>query len=537
MGCAVTHIRPNHQVFDNLTRVDPPPGRHPLFTNAKGKLSDVRPTRGGAGAVVVIHPEAMSNFTRILTLAVAASSIALGANAAPASSPSRLAAGGGDSRYSAIVVEASTGEVLYARRADSPRYPASISKIMTLYLVFEEMAAGRLNANDMITVSPRAASMPPTKLGLHPGDQISLDNAIRAIALRSANDMAVAVAERVGGSESRFAALMTLRAQELGMSNTHFVNASGLPDSRQVSTARDIAILSRAVMRDFPQYYSYFSQRAFTYRGETITNHNHLLDRMPEVDGLKTGFITASGYNLAASGVRYGHRVIAIELGGASGASRDNNVAGLLTTGFDILHRRDLGETIVATQNLFELPNSSMTAYASNAPAYRDDDEASATSTTSGVSFTSYGHTPSLQMVSPRDAGLRPALPSAQQTALVASASPPPSPIAPPYRPAPPANVASAQQASASRGTASVMASTTWGVQIGAYHNRWDARDQLDTVFGQFERQLRGTHAVIAAYTDGYFRARFVGMDQAGAQSACQAMQAQRISCMVVAPE
>jgi D-alanyl-D-alanine carboxypeptidase len=480
----------------------------------------------------------MSNFTRILTLAVAASSVGLGAYAAPASSPSRLAAGGGDSRYSAIVVEASTGEVLYARRADSPRYPASISKIMTLYLVFEEMAAGRLNPNDMITVSPRAASMPPTKLGLHPGDQISLDNAIRAIALRSANDMAVAVAERVGGSETRFAALMTLRAQELGMSNTHFVNASGLPDSRQVSTARDIAILSRAVMRDFPQYYSYFSQRAFTYRGETITNHNHLLDRMPEVDGLKTGFITASGYNLAASGVRYGHRVIAIELGGASGASRDNNVAGLLTTGFDILHRRDLGETIVATQSLFETPNnSSMTAYASNAPAYRDDDEASATSTTSGVSFTSYGHTPSLQLVSPRDAGLRPAQPSAQQTALVASAAPPPSPIAPPYRAPQPANVASAQQAMAARGTAAVMASSTWGIQVGAFRNRWDARDQLENVSGQFERQLRGTHAVIAAYTDGFFRARFVGMDQNGAQQACQAMQSQRVSCMVVAPE
>jgi D-alanyl-D-alanine carboxypeptidase len=479
----------------------------------------------------------MSNLTRILTLAVAASSVALGAHAAPASSPSRLATGGGDSRYSAIVVEASTGEVLYARRADSPRYPASISKIMTLYLVFEEMAAGRLHPEDMVTVSPRAAAMPPTKLGLHPGDQISLDNAIRAIALRSANDMAVAVAERVGGSESRFAALMTLRAQELGMSNTHFVNASGLPDSRQVSTARDIAILSRAVMRDFPQYYSYFSQRAFSFRGETITNHNHLLDRMPEVDGLKTGFITASGYNLAASGVRYGHRVIAIELGGATGASRDNNVAGLLTTGFDILHRRDLGETIVATQSLFETPNgANTTAYASNAPAYRDDDEATSSST-SAVAFTSYGHTPSLQMVSPRDGGLRPAQPSAQQTALVASASPPPSPIAPPYRPSPSANVASAQQASGQRSVASTMAASTWGVQVGAFRNRWDARDQLENVSGQFERQLRGTHAIIAAYTDGYFRARFVGMDQTGAQLACQAMQAQRISCMVVAPE
>ena len=287
----------------------------------------------------------MSTITRNIGLALAAASVAFGASTAPAyAAGSRSSATASDSRYAAIVVEASTGEVLYARRADSPRYPASITKIMTLYLVFEEMAAGRLRPTDMITVSARAAAMPPTKLGLRPGEQISVDDAIRAIALRSANDMAVAVAERIGGSESRFAALMTLRAQELGMSNTHYVNASGLPDTRQISSARDIAILSRAVMRDFPQYYSYFSQRQFSFRGETITNHNHLLDRMPEVDGLKTGFISASGYNLAASGVRNGHRVIAVVLGAMTEESRNKITARLISKGFAALQTAPVGQ-------------------------------------------------------------------------------------------------------------------------------------------------------------------------------------------------
>ncbi len=155
-------------------------------------------------------------------------------------------------KYAAIVVDAKSGEVLYAQQADSPRYPASITKVMTLYLTFEALANGKLSPNDMITVSPRAAAQAPTKLGLRPGQSITVADAMSAVAVKSANDMAVALAEKIGGNENRFAAMMTLKAQELGMNNSHFVNASGLPDSRQLTTARDIAILSRAVMRDYP---------------------------------------------------------------------------------------------------------------------------------------------------------------------------------------------------------------------------------------------------------------------------------------------
>ncbi len=249
-------------------------------------------------------------------------------------------------RYSAIVVDAATGEVLYSKRADVQRFPASLTKIMTLYMAFEAISTGRLSPKDTIIMSPHGASMQPSKLGLRAGEGVSLDMALQAIAVLSANDMAVAVGERIGGSEDRFAQLMTLRAQELGMTNTHFANASGLPNPRNVSSARDLAILSRAVMRDYPQYYGYFGERSISFRGRTTQNHNHLLQKMAGVDGLKTGYIGASGFNLAASAIRDGHRLISVVLGGSSTASRDENVESLLNAGFEVIRRRGIGQRI-----------------------------------------------------------------------------------------------------------------------------------------------------------------------------------------------
>jgi D-alanyl-D-alanine carboxypeptidase len=197
-------------------------------------------------------------------------------------------------------------------------------------------------------------AQPPSKSGLRAGETITVDTALRVAALKSANDIAVALAEKVGGSEPRFAALMTLRAQELGMTNTRFVNAHGLPDSRQITTARDIAILSRAVMRDYPQYYSYFSQKSYQFRGQRLTNHNHLLNSMPGVDGIKTGYTNAAGFNLAASAVRDGKRLIAVVLGGQSPASRDDNVEDLLNAGFEVMAKRKLGETFTVAAAMRE---------------------------------------------------------------------------------------------------------------------------------------------------------------------------------------
>ena len=257
-------------------------------------------------------------------------------------------------RYAAYVMDANTGEILYEKNADSPRYPASITKLMTLYLTFEALQAGRLSLSDRVYVSAHAASVAPTRLGVRPGDSVSVDEAIRAMTVKSANDMATAMAERIGGSEGKFAALMTLRAQELGMNNTQYVNASGLPDSRQLSTAHDIAILSRALMRDFPQYYPYFSLRAFNFRGRNIPGHDHLLGAVPGVDGLKTGYTSASGFNLATSAARDGKRIIGVVLGGSSVAARDQHMEDLINTSFDVIHKRSLGERITVAQNLYE---------------------------------------------------------------------------------------------------------------------------------------------------------------------------------------
>ncbi|MFN3514736.1 MAG: D-alanyl-D-alanine carboxypeptidase [Phenylobacterium sp.] len=257
-------------------------------------------------------------------------------------------------KYAAIVVDATSGEVLYAKRADSPRYPASITKVMTLYLAFEALAAGRIKLDDPVVVSPRAAAQAPTKLGLKAGESLTVEQAMLSLATKSANDIAVALAETLGGTESRFAAMMTLRARELGMTQTRFVNASGLPDSRQISTARDLAILSRAVMRDYPQYYDLFSTRNFTFRGTSMRNHNGMLNSVPGVDGIKTGYTNASGYNIAVSAVRDNRRLITVVLGAPSTAARNQNAEQLLLTGFDVMNRRSRGELITVAQTIFE---------------------------------------------------------------------------------------------------------------------------------------------------------------------------------------
>ncbi|RZJ86335.1 MAG: D-alanyl-D-alanine carboxypeptidase, partial [Brevundimonas sp.] len=249
---------------------------------------------------------------------------------------------------------AQSGEVLFARHADSRRYPASITKVMTLYLTFEALSEGRVKLDDVITVSPHAASQPPSKLGLAAGQTITLEDAMKATAVRSANDMAVAIAEHIGGSESRFTAQMTLKANELGMTQTRYVNANGLPDARQLTSARDLAILARAIMRDYPQYYRFFGLHDWAYNGRDYRNTNGLLHGGNGYDGMKTGYTNASGYNLAASAVRDGRRIITVVLGGRSTASRNAHVAALMDTGFEVERARSNGQQIQVAQTFFE---------------------------------------------------------------------------------------------------------------------------------------------------------------------------------------
>lgn len=245
-----------------------------------------------------------------------------------------------DTKYASIVIDLESDEVLHARHADEPRYPASLTKVMTLYLLFDEIKAGRMTLNTPLPVSKAAASAPPSKLGLRAGSTITVGAAIDALVTKSANDVAVVVAEKIGGSESRFAALMTVKARSLGMSDTLFYNASGLPDPRQVSTARDMAMLAEAILYDHADYYHYFSQTKFIWGRTSYKNHNKLLGRVDGVDGIKTGYTRASGFNLMASATRDGRRVIAIMLGGKTSKARDGHVTALLEAAFDDIKSR-----------------------------------------------------------------------------------------------------------------------------------------------------------------------------------------------------
>ncbi len=237
-------------------------------------------------------------------------------------------------RYATVVVNADTGQILHSLNADTRNYPASLTKIMTLYMVFEGLKQGNLAMTQGLPVSRRAAGMAPSKLGLKAGETITTRNAILALVTKSANDAAVVIAEALGGTEAKFARKMTIRARKLGMTRTTFRNASGLPNRGQLSTARDMAILALRLVRDFPEEYRYFSTKKFKFRGRTYSNHNGLLERYEGADGIKTGYIRASGFNIVASAERDGTRVIGVMFGGRSASSRDAQMVKLLDRGF-----------------------------------------------------------------------------------------------------------------------------------------------------------------------------------------------------------
>lgn len=242
-------------------------------------------------------------------------------------------------KYASIVMEANTGRILYSRNADKKLHPASLTKVMTLLLTFEALENGHISRRDRVYVSRRAASMVPSKLGLSRGSTIRVEDAIYALVTKSANDIAVALAEHLAGTEWRFSRLMTQKAQQIGMSNTRFQNASGLYHPHQKSTARDMAILSRYVILNYPRYYRYFSTSSFSYKGKTYNNHNRLMARYRGMDGLKTGYIGAAGFNLAASAVRGDNRLIGVVFGGKTTRSRDKHMARILDSSFARLSR------------------------------------------------------------------------------------------------------------------------------------------------------------------------------------------------------
>jgi len=240
----------------------------------------------------------------------------------------------GSARYSAIVVEARTGTILIDAGADEPRFPASLTKMMTIYMLFEALRDGRTQLNSRVVMSEEAASRPPSKLGIPPGGGLTVEQAILALVTKSANDVAAAVGEHLGGSEERFAQMMTMRARSLGMTQTRFRNASGLPDWEQVTTARDMATLGRRLFTDFPNRYHYFGTVHFAWGRAQIRNHNRMLGDYDGADGIKTGFINASGFNIVTSAQRDGVRLVGATFGGSSWVERDRHMGALLDQGF-----------------------------------------------------------------------------------------------------------------------------------------------------------------------------------------------------------
>ncbi|MBI1400878.1 D-alanyl-D-alanine carboxypeptidase family protein [Hyphomonas sp.] len=258
----------------------------------------------------------------------AAVSIAIGSTALVLA-PSALA-----EKYAAFVMDADTGEILHERNAEDSRYPASLTKVMTLYLLFDAINAGDVKLTDKMTVSKNAAAQPPSNLKLKAGTKIKVEDAILALVTKSANDVAVVIAEHLAGSERKFAARMTEKARDLGLENTTFKNASGLPNTAQITTAHDLALLADALLEQHSQYYHYFQNQKFAWGRMVYKNHNDLIGEVVGVDGIKTGYTRASGFNLMTSAERDGHRVIVVMLGGATAKSRNAHVASLVEAAF-----------------------------------------------------------------------------------------------------------------------------------------------------------------------------------------------------------
>lgn len=392
-------------------------------------------------------------------------------------------------RYASLIIDGDTGNVLHAENANAKRYPASLTKMMTLYLAFEALRSGKLSMDTMMPVSRHAASMPQTNLFLRPGDRISVRDAIKALIIRSANDVAVVMAEAIGNSEWEFANQMTQKARQLGMNATVFRNANGLPDNRQYTTARDMAVLAMALKKHFPQYYPLFKTTQFTYRGRTYLTHNHVMERLPGAEGLKTGYINASGFNLVTSAVRGGRNLVGVVMGGRTAYTRDSHMIKLMEQSFTHLARGTGAPQYVAEAN----PQKSSFARIPRPVAK-----------------------PRIQLAS-NDASW--AVGVQQQP------SPPPALVMEP--PAAP------------RGQFMQVAEKEWAIQVGAYSGMPEAMMAATNAVRMAVNELADAKIAVSNgkdQTNGQeiHRARLANLDETQAHHACQRLIALRQSCFVI---
>ena len=423
-------------------------------------------------------------------------------------------------RYAAYVIDANTGQVLFSRNADARRYPASLTKMMTIYLIFEAMEAGRISENTRVPFSRNAASEPPTKLGVKAGGSITVQTAIRALVTRSANDVSTAVAELIGGSEAEFARMMTAKARQLGMNNTQFRNAHGLPNAQQYTTARDMAILGIALREHFPKQYSYFATRSFTHGKQRISTHNRLLGRIEGVDGIKTGYIRASGFNLVSSVRSNGRSVVAVVMGGQSARSRDDHMAALIREHLPRASRSS-GGPLVASRKIAPgtaravaaaLPSTNIPM-----PAFRPSGDSVAVAASAAPTVTAYAPTPRATAPTP-------------SAAIMATAPIPSAPV--------PTPVATADRFSSGDGVDPMQtASTTpsgWAVQIASSPSQKEAFAALVRTGKEASGVLGSANAFIEEFENRgtlYYRARFGFASKDQARNACNALKKRKIDC------
>jgi len=404
------------------------------------------------------------------------------------------AAAAANPKYASFVIDANTGKTLHERYADSPRYPASLTKMMTLYMLFEAMEQGKVSKSTRIVFSKHAASMQPSKLGIPAGKSISAENAILALVTKSANDVAAAVAEHLGGTESGFARMMTAKARALGMSKTTFRNASGLPDSRQVTTARDMATLGIALQQHFPKEFRYFSTPSFKYGKANFRNHNRLLGRVRGVDGIKTGYTRASGFNLVSSVNTGGRSIVAVVMGGKSGASRNAHMQELIAATFSKGSKRKRGMLVArAGGTHFDIDAVSVAGLSPKdvpVPAFADR---------------------------PVDAPA-PVAAAAAVSELASTPAP---------RPAEPVDTIQ---------TASTPERTGWVIQIASLPTQEEAVEYLRTAQGRAGPVLGSRDPFVEEFEKGgviYHRARFAGFsNKSAAWGACKALKKYEYSCL-----
>jgi D-alanyl-D-alanine carboxypeptidase len=456
--------------------------------------------------------------------------------------------------YSSIVVDANSGVVLQATNADSLRHPASLTKIMILYLLFERLEAGKIKMSTEMEVSPHAAEQAPSKLGLKPGQAIDVETAIRAIVTKSANDVAVVVAEALGGSEENFARQMTAKARTLGMMHTVYRDASGLPNDEQITTARDMTILARATQDRFPQYYHYFATRTFRYHGEEFRNHNHLLGRVAGVDGMKTGYIRDSGFNIVVSMRRSGRHLIAVVFGGHSASARDARVESLLDDTVQLASVKRTAPPVVESGEIAETRAKKAVekvAAAVPAPKRMEPPVGSTEPIKPNLvkTFSVSGmHTGSIAPTAAPDGYRLVSVsqgtnPSHVTTVAVVKREAPPLPTTKPgLLGTLPVKVASTDRGVAvapekAPEPAAKPRSGGWMIQVGAFPEEKEAKERLAAAQDKAKALLGRADPFTERVTKGdksLYRARFAGLDKDQAETACKHLKRSEIPCMLL---